>query len=89
MRRDGFVEQLYARRLGAARTTIRFRSRRSKRLRSRAREEEKENSPPIEKVFDSLSLTPQLNHGEEDDVDDEEEDVDVDDDRYSRSIDQG
>ena len=86
LRRDGFVERLYAPlpRSSENDDQIQIDAFEAEKLRSRAREEEKGSSSPIEKVFGSSPLTPQSNHKEEVDVDDEEEDVDVDDARHDR-----
>lgn len=90
LRRDGFVERLYAPPL---QDPCRGSDAQDPKPRSRVREEEeKGSSSPIEKVFGSSPLTPQSNHREEVDDDEEEEDdedrVDVGWRNYSRPIDQ-
>ena len=87
--RNGFIERLYASPPQSSENDdqIQIEAFGAEKLRSRAREEEKGISSPIEKVFGSSPLTPQSNHREEVDVDDEEEDVDVDD-HYYHLIDQ-
>lgn len=94
LRRDAFVERLYAPppqdgcRVSDDRIQIEALD--TQKLRSRTREEEKGSSSPIEKVFRSSPLTPQSNHREEVEVEDEDDDVDIDDDQrnYERPIDQ-
>lgn len=84
LRRDRFVEKLYAPppqdlcRISDDRVEIEAFE--AEKLRSRAREEEKGSSSPIEKVFGSSPLTPQSNQREEEVGDEEDEDVDIDDD---------
>lgn len=94
LRRDGFVERLYAPPLppqgnssgGGDRIQMEA-AFEAEKMRSRAaaaaREEEKGSSSPIEKLFGSSPLTPQSNHRNDVAKDEEDEDVDIDDDRRS------